>query len=179
MNTSRPLLSSIDVPQADDIWAVVDAVAGVQAGHTTADGLSAYLDDRTPRQGNYYMQAARILGFLRPDRRTGELRVSALGSLLLESDKERQRALLRRAALECPPARELCYALIASGEGLSREALASWAQALAPLAPSTAARRAQTLVSWLRCLGIASWRDGQLIYHGPPLPKKESPPSGE
>lgn len=169
MTASNITLESIDIPQADDIWAVVAAAEGVRLGHTNPEALAAYLDDRSPRQGHYYMQAARILGLLRPDRRSGELQLSALGRLVLESDQARQRALLRQVVRECAPVRALCRALSASEEGLSREALAVWSATIAPLAPSTAGRRTQTMVAWLRALGLATWEDDRLVYQGPPL----------
>jgi len=122
-----------------------------------------------PRQGLYYVQAARILGLVEDVNHSGALALSPYGKAFVRYDRLSQQRALRHRMLICEPMRSVIAALIANGGSMDLDELARVLQRLAPLSDSTARRRAHTIVAWLRDLDLAAWRDGRLCYAGPRL----------
>jgi hypothetical protein len=135
---------------------------------TTPDAIAAFLGAKGLRQGFYYLQAARILGLIAESGGDGTVSLTAYGRAFASYDRSAQRRALRHPMLRAEPMRSVVAAL-AAGDGLTMERVTRIVQRLAPLALSTARRRAQTMISWLRALGLIERRDDRLYYVGPLL----------
>jgi C-terminal AAA-associated domain len=154
---------TVAIPQADRLWDVARVPEAILHDATTPDAIGANIGAKGPRQGLYYTQAARILGLVGNVSLSGEVEVTPYGRAFAHYDRTSQRQALRRLVRECEPTRSVIAALKARG-ALDWHGIAQVLQRLAPLAESTAQRRARTVAAWLCTTGIASWRDGKLRY---------------
>jgi hypothetical protein len=168
------ILESADIPQADQLWDVARVPEAIDRGRLTTETIAAYIGMKVARQGNYYLQAARILGLVADGAAGDELKLTTLGRGFARSNRAEQRTYLRRLMLQRDPMRSVIVAIRAE-DGLDRPAIARVLQGLAPLADSTAQRRAYTVAAWLTAAGLAEWRDGRLCYSGPNLPIAAAP----
>lgn len=169
------ILASADIPQADQLWDVARVPEAIDRGRRSTETIAEYIGMKVLRQGNYYLQAARILGLVADGDPGDEPKLTIQGRSFARSNRAEQRTYLRRLMFQRDPMRSVIGALRAA-EGLDRAALARALQSLAPLADSTAQRRAHTLAAWLTAVGLAEWRDGLLHYTGPNLPIASTPP---
>ena len=158
------LLDTLLIPQADKLWDVARVPEAVQQGLTTPAAIGTYIGRKGPRQGLYYTQAARVLGLVNEDFSDDTLIVTSYGRMFIRYDRRSQRQGLRRLLRENEPTRSVLLALKARG-GLNWDDVARVLQGLAPLAKSTAYRRARTAAAWLCTVGLASWGDGTLRYN--------------
>jgi hypothetical protein len=162
-------VETTSIPQADVLWDVARVPEAVLRGHDTHDAIGDYIGAKGQRQGLYYTQAARVLGLvgeLTPD---GKVELTSYGRAFVQYDRSSQRQAMRRLLREHEPTRSVIEALKAGG-GMDWDAIALVLQRLAPLAESTAQRRARTAAAWLVAAGLALWRDGRLHYRSlPPL----------
>ncbi len=167
-------LESADIPQADQLWDVARVPEAIARGRQTTETIAEYIGMKVARQGNYYLQAARILGLVAEGDPGDEPKLTTQGRGFARSNRAEQRTYLRRLMFQREPTRAVIAALRA-GDGLDRAALARVLQGLAPLADSTAQRRAYTVAAWLTAVGLAEWRAGRLCYSGPNLPFAAAP----
>lgn len=156
-------IETVKIPQADVIWDVVKVAEAVARGIDTTEAIGVYIGAKVPRQGLYYTQAARILGLVDDSQADGRITLTIYGRAFVSYDPHSQRGALRRLLRDREPTRSVIAAL-REQETLDRNGVASVLQAIAPLAESTANRRAHTIISWLVHAGIATWRDGSLRY---------------
>jgi hypothetical protein len=161
-------LESQAIPQADVIWDVVRVPEAVRAGATDPAAVAAYIGAKVARQGTYYAQAARILGLVADDQSGSGMQLTPYGRAFLGYDWQGQRRALRHMMLRTEPMRSVVQALI-DEDGQSLDELAMLIQRMAPLAHSTARRRASTVATWLCNLGLARWNENILVYSGPQL----------
>ena len=154
-----------DIPQADLIWEVARVPEAIAQGLNTPPAIAAYLGNKVPRQGLYYLQAAHILGLVTRDD-DGEMKLTTYGRAFINYDHSSKQRGLRRLALEREPTHSLVIGLRASG-GMGRDGLARQIKELSNLADSTARRRAQTVARWLCDLDLVQQQDGKLIYQAP------------
>jgi hypothetical protein len=162
-------LESQAVPQADVIWDVVRVPEAVRAGAIRPAAVAEYIGAKVARQGIYYTQAARILGLVTDHPADeGAIQLTPYGRAFLLYDWHGQRRALRHLMLRTEPMRSVVQALM-DEDGQSLDELAALIQRMAPLAHSTARRRASTVANWLCNLGLARWSDNILIYSGPQL----------
>ena len=161
-------LDTISIPQADKVWDVARVPEAITKGAVTPAAIGVYLGQKGPRQGLYYLQAARVLGLVDIDETTGVLALTPYGRMFVRYDRTSQRRGLRRLLRESEPTRSVLDALRARG-ALSLDDITRLLQQIAPLADSTAQRRAQTITAWLVTAGLATRRDGQISYN-PPFP---------
>lgn len=152
------------IPQADMLWDVALVPEAILKGKTTADEIGEYIGAKGPRQGLYYAQAARVLGLVGNVDRKGQIELTSYGRAFAQYDRNSQHQAMRRLLREHEPTRSVLQALKAN-KSLTRNEIAHILQSLAPLAESTAQRRAYTAAGWLTSAGLAHWRDGQLHYH--------------
>lgn len=160
---------TIDIPQADVLWDVARVPEAITRGKTLPDEIAGYIGTKVARQGLYYTQAARILGFVKPGRPGEPAELTPFGRAFAGYNQVEQRTALRRMLLQREPTRAVVAAMRA-GDGLTRAEIAAVLQTLAPLAQSTALRRAATVAAWLCATGLAHWQDGRLAYCGPNVP---------
>jgi hypothetical protein len=169
------MLTTVDIPQADVLWDVARVAEAIARGRVTASEIGEYIGAKGQRQGLYYMQAARIIGLIEIGEQTETAQLTKFGLAFTRYNRADQRAALRRQLLRYEPTRSVIAALRDHPEGLSRADVARILQQLAPLAESTALRRAATVTSWLTEIGLADWREDRLYYCGPALPVQLSP----
>jgi len=108
-----------------------------------------------------------MLGLVRRDEHSRQYVLTAYGETFRGFSWQAQRMALRRLVLQREPLRTVVEALRRTG-GLSREGLATVVQQIGDLADSTARRRAQTIAAWLCAVGLAAWREGQLVLVAAP-----------
>lgn len=152
------------IPQADMLWDVALVPEAILSGKNTADEIGEYIGAKGQRQGLYYAQAARVLGLVGDVDRKGQIELTSYGRAFAQYDRNSQHQAMRRLLREREPTRSVLQAL-KNNKSLSRAEIAKVLQSLAPLAESTAQRRAYTAAGWLTAAGLAHWRDGQLYYH--------------
>lgn len=161
-------LTTQAIPQADVLWDVIRVPVAVRAGACDVEALAAALGAKVSRQAVYYTQAARILGLV-ADRPAGApIQLTPYGYAFVRYDTQGQHRALRHLMLRTEPMRSVVQALI-DYDGQSMDAIGFLLQQMAPLAPSTARRRARTVVSWLCDVGLARWNDMIVVYSGPQL----------
>ncbi|MCS6840643.1 MAG: hypothetical protein NZ699_13590 [Roseiflexus sp.] len=156
------MLATSDIPQADVLWHVARVPEAIMRGHTTYEAIGAYLGAKGQRQGLYYAQAARVLGLVGEPEEDGTVPLTPYGRAFAQYDRFAQGAALRRLLREQEPTRSVLRAMREHG-GLDYDGIAAVLRRLAPLAASTARRRAHTAAAWLVAAGLASWRDGKLV----------------
>lgn len=154
---------TVKIPQADVLWDVVRVAEAVSRGIDTTEAIGAYIGAKGPRQGLYYTQAARILGLVDDGAEPGTIALTVYGRAFVSYDIESQRQAMRRLLRQREPTSTVITALRVTGE-LDLDGVACALQQIAPLADSTAHRRAQTIIRWLMHAGIATWNDGRLRY---------------
>jgi hypothetical protein len=164
---------TVDIPQADVLWDVARVPEAIVRGKTLPDEIAVYIGTKVARQGNYYTQAARILGFVKPGRPGEPAEITPFGRAFATYNHVEQRTALRRMLLQREPTRAVVVAMRNSA-GLTRAEVAAVLQGLAPLAESTALRRAATVAAWLCATGLAEWQKGRLAYCGPNVPVQPS-----
>lgn len=171
-------LETVDIPQADVLWDVARVPEALVRGRRTTDEIAEFIGMKVSRQGSYYTQAARILGLVALGE-GDELQLTAFGKAFARSNRFEQGRHLRRLMFYREPMRSVLADLRAR-DGADRAAIAAVLQSLAPIAASTAHRRAATVAAWLTAVGLAEWRGAQLHYVGPALPilpSEHLPPS--
>lgn len=161
-------LETVDIPQADVLWDVARVPEALARGRRTTDEIAEFIGMKVARQGSYYTQAARILGLVAQGE-GDELTLTALGKAFARSNRVEQSKHLRRLMFYREPMRSVLIDLRAR-DGSDRAAIAAVLRSLAPLAESTAHRRAATVAAWLTAVGLAEWRGALLHYVGPTLP---------
>lgn len=161
-------LSTHAIPQADVLWDVVQVPVAVRAGASTPEALAAALGAKVRRQAVYYIQAAQILGLVAERSFDGPIELTPYGQAFVRYNHQGQRRALRHLLLRTEPMRSVVHALI-DHDGQSLDELGVLLQGMAPLAASTARRRARTIVSWLCGVDLARWQHTIVVYSGPQL----------
>ena len=156
------------IPQADVLWDVVQVPIAVRAGATTPEALAVALGAKVRRQAVYYTQAAQILGLIAERSFDGPLELTPYGRAFVRYTYHGQHRALRHLLLRTEPMRSVVHALI-DHDGQNLDELGTLLQGMAPLAASTARRRARTIVSWLCDLDLARWERTVVVYCGPQL----------
>jgi hypothetical protein len=167
---------TVDIPQADVLWDVALVPEAITRGKTQPEEIGVYIGTKVARQGLYYTQAARILGFVKPGKPGEPIELTPFGRAFATYNQAEQRTALRRMLLQREPTRSVVVAMRAGDDGLRRTEIASVLQGLAPLAQSTALRRTATVAAWLCATGLARWEGGRLAYCGPNVPVQPSIP---
>lgn len=139
---------TVDIPQADRLVNVRQLVLAVRDGITHPATLREFLAVDA-RHFAYYRQASEILGVVHigPDR---ALVVTDAGVRLLAAPEgsAEERTLLRDAIVHARALRP--FRSFFEGQELPAETIAARLETLTGLSPSTALRRARTLVQWRR-----------------------------
>ena len=161
-------LATQAIPQADVLRDVIRVPISVRAGACDVEALAAALGARVARQAVYYMQAARILGLIAERSVSAPIQLTPYGHAFVRYHVQGQHRALRHLMLRAEPMRSVVQALI-DDDGQSLDAVGLLLQQMAPLARSTARRRARTVVSWLCDVGLARFNDTIVAYSGPQL----------
>lgn len=163
---------TLDVPQANRLSNVRQLVAAVRDGIEHAATLYELLGVDY-RHYLYYRQAALILGVVEFDAR-GLLRVTSFGQrLLATADGSRDERQVFAEAIAVARALRP-FASFFAGEAVEPTELARRLCVLTGLSPTTAERRAQTLIKWRKYVqGPDAPADGGLAL-GDPAPQIEA-----
>lgn len=156
-------ITTIDIPQADVLWDVARVPEAILRGSSTTEAIGVYIGAKSARQGLYYARAARVLGLVGEMSPDGTVGLTTYGRAFAQYDRNSQILAMRRLLRECEPTRSVLAAL-KQDQGLDWDGIALILQDLAPLAESTAQRRARTAAAWLCAAGLAAWREGRLCY---------------
>jgi hypothetical protein len=135
-----------DVPQANSLHRVCDLIALVDQGIDDKQELTRQLG-LVARELDYYKHAARILGFAHFE--PPEFYLTQSGkAYLMGLRPEEKRQLLANAVREAAVFRELLAE--AKESELNKERVTAFLQERAGLNRTTARRRADTIVAWLK-----------------------------
>ena len=155
----RYILETVEVPQANDLFKVFHVASLVADGARTAEEISAGLGI-VEREGAYHASAACAIRVVRK-RETSEgtqYELTEMGETYVEADDDRRPGVVVRRTLDCPHLKFVAHQLrlevpipcpvpaALRDEVLVTEAL----RAFPDLSPNTRARRAASLVSWVR-----------------------------
>lgn len=145
-----------DVPQADSFGRVVEIPLLVAQGINASARVAAHYGF-APRQSSYYRQAAEFLGLVLLDRRTNVYQLTDLGHEYVSRGADERRELLAGLLARFPPMRATLELSAKSGErGIGRKEIAALIARHSAIGKSTPARRASTLLAWLRWLRSAT-----------------------
>ncbi len=148
---ARYLPPELELPQADRVERVLEVPLQLTLGR--ADGRDlARAFGFGPRQGNYYLAAARSLGLVEMD---GPPRPTPDGRALAHAGPDRRAPLAAAALLGLPVLREAIREARARPDRiLSRELVERVAAARGSAGPATAGRRAGSVMAYLRWLAL-------------------------
>lgn len=144
---------NIPYPQANDLNKVIDTLYAVKNGATTKKEIAAFFEF-DERQGDYYPNAARYLGFLDKNGTVFSLNSRAQEFMDLDSPKQRTlfivNSLLKRTTF-----RKFFELLVVNRwdlSSLSNSAISKIVGDYANLTGTTPSRRASTVKQWFRWL---------------------------
>ena len=139
--------SNVPFPQANKLDTIANTVLYVACGVTTAARIAPHLP-MDVREGRYYADAARYLGFLEKSGLQYELTPS--GRLLADADEATTRALLIAAMSAAPGVALGMQYLRERNELPSLVQVLAWVERFAGVSGETRTRRAKSLLSWLK-----------------------------
>jgi hypothetical protein len=142
------VIPSADVPQANSLNVVADLLTLIDLGFDETEELAARLP-LASREVSYYKHAARILGFIEVE--NAKIKLSEEGRKILHAKTpEERKRLFATAVKNAKVFREL---LQTTGSTIpSRSAIIEFLSRRADLSESTAGRRADTILAWLRAV---------------------------
>ena len=143
-------LKTSDVPQADSLALVRRLLEAIAVSQSTAVRGLAEKTTFSERHVRYRLQAARILGFLKPE---GEPQLTLRAKRLLATDvgSPKEKEQLASAVSDCASVQLIAPNLLALSE-VDVKKIGDRIARLSGLAPATAERRAVVLRSWHRDL---------------------------
>src|SRR3569833_655732 len=139
--------STTDLPQADVLDKVVQAVHAVDRGAET-DLQIANEIGFTDRQGRYYRHAAELLGFI--SNHNNSAIITELGLELVKSEFPKEKNILQQAILNNELFKSILHYVEKNEEGVSRGEIEEFIYGIT-INPSlsTISRRLSTLLRWL------------------------------
>jgi len=166
-STSRSLIPSRDIPQADLLQDVVACTRIVSRGAVSYQQIATLLR-KTHRQGRYYRRAAEILGLIEKCGKN-KSRVTSCGSQLLALDAESQRNALAERVIELAVFRKVLLALEKSSGSMDKDELAILLRSETALATHEMRRRRLiTILSWLSYLRLVRETEDLIFLRDPP-----------
>jgi hypothetical protein len=143
-----PTLGPNVIPQADDLRKVAELPFRVAEGQTTASALARAFEFNE-RQSRYYRQAAEALGLVWA--RQGQLGLTEVGREYVALPVQGRNELLFRQIFRLPLFYELLLELfLQPDKALTAAQIGRVIERLSPYRGDTVARRAQTVLAWLR-----------------------------
>lgn len=141
----------VPYPQANDVDKVIDLISFVGMGFNTKEELAQQFDF-DDRQGDYYANAARYLGFLEKD--DIEFKLTDLGKKFFDIDSSSNRtSLLIQQLFQYPTFRGVLRLLVGSDlqlDSIPTGKIATIIEEYTQLSGSTPLRRASTVRSWMK-----------------------------
>jgi hypothetical protein len=144
-----------DVPQADAFWRVAEIPLLVEQGINTSAKVAVHYGF-DPRQSSYYRQAAEFLGLVRRES-DFTYALTDLGREYVSRPADERRQLLAGLLAHFPPMRAALELSARSGQReITKTEIAAQLERHAGIHASTPARRASTILAWLRWLQSAT-----------------------
>ena len=158
-----------DIPQADSLALVSDAVDAVSAGANTYQAIARAIGT-VERQGRYYRLAAEILGFIEPGEIANDYVLTEAGRRFAATTGEGRVQLLARAVVSCQVMRRVLLFLESrGGTGATRDELEAFLREVADRRfATTIGRRTSSVIAWLRHIGVIDEDRGRLLLTGLP-----------
>lgn len=133
------VVPGVPFPQADSLERVIDLVESLSQGGHSLYGFAE-------RQADYYVNAARYLGFVEAE----SLHLSGSGLHFVQSKRHARHIQVLQAMLSRPVLRQALEFMEQSGELPTADRVQNWLAEHTRLGGTTLARRARTVLSWLR-----------------------------
>jgi len=161
VSEAQPEPLEVKYPQANDVTKILQLPALIERGITTGRQIAVEFGIKE-RQGNYYREAAEILGLIHRDS-AGVLRVTDAGYRYLRADADDRPVIVRHLMVQCDPMRAVAaelgvdlgaipYDISAVRRLMDKDRLATIIERTSPLTGSTPGRRASSIMAWLRWL---------------------------
>lgn len=157
-------VSSTNIPQADRLQNVISLIREIDGGAHTDEELIANIPSlNTSRQGRYYRNAAQILGFVNNHRNHAEL--TSAGRDLLHNPSLTNPQFMA-AVLRIDIIQQLLPLLETNPVGITRQQLLEYTTRVsAPVGPSVIPRRVNTIICWLRDIGVIEEHNGLIFLN--------------
>jgi len=161
VSEAQPQPTGVKYPQANDVAKILQLPALIERGITTGRQIAEEFGVRR-RQGNYYREAAEILGLIYRDP-AGVMRVTDAGYRYLRADADDKLVIVRHLMVQCDPIRTVAaelgvdlgaipYDISAVRRLMDHNRLTAIIDKTSPLTGSTRGRRASSIMAWLRWL---------------------------
>jgi hypothetical protein len=139
--------STTDLPQADKLDKVIQAVEAVSNGEDSDLGISNYIGF-TARQGRYYRHAAETLGFI--TNYNNKAAITELGQKLIAAETQERKNILQQAILNNGLFEAILEFVKRSLNGANKKDIENFVfQNTVNPSQSTIERRLTTLIQWL------------------------------
>lgn len=152
----------VPYPQANDLDKVIDIVTNFQTAGLSNKPAIAEFFDFDERQGDYYLNGGYYLGLLKRVPSSTEFSLTREGEYIARSEnRSRRNLLLLKQMLKRPSFNEIIRLFDLRDRDLTLldvDVLAPIIQKHVALNPTTARRRASTIISWLR------WVSGAMVF---------------
>jgi hypothetical protein len=147
-------IRSADIPQADVLDEVVNAILAVSSGAHSFEEIAQALG-KVERQGRYYRRAGEILGFLHNEHGQNSATLTPAGEQFVANPEKRDE-LLAGAVMKSRLIQRVLPFFEAAGEkGVTRQQLQDFiANVTETVGASLIPRRVSTVVSWLQDVGM-------------------------
>lgn len=158
----QPTLTTREIPQADTLENIIDAVEFVAKGYDSYQMIAKKLG-LVERQGRYYRLAAELLGFIRNVPHQNRSRLTTLGNKFLSSNADERKAMIFAQIFNVPVVQTVIGILVASGgSALQEEICGVLFDIVTDSTKIMMRRRLQTILSWLGTLGIIT-KSGSVV----------------
>jgi hypothetical protein len=154
-------IESFEIPQADRLSSVVQAIIAVGKGARTDRDIIANIPDlTTARQGRYYRNASEILGFITNYRNNASLTLKGEEFLKNPSLKN---PLFIASVLNIEVIQRLLPYLELKPNGLTKPEIESYIESIvsSDIGESMIPRRILTILSWLKTLNVLVEKNGK------------------
>lgn len=145
-NIDAKSVAGSDIPQSDRLLRIREVVSAIGGGLSNTASISAKIS-MAPRQVAYAKQAARVLGWIKPDGLNFAI-TEAGAFLLAQPPRSAGEVDVVRSAIESSPVLQRFVPSILAPEEPDRSRLRDQIIRLTGMSRDTATRRAGTLLSW-------------------------------
>jgi len=148
------------VPDANDLQEVIALIDDVNDNKINTEYASSVMKV-TPRMAKYYLDAAEMLGILKQN--GSEYEITELGEKLKRYSDEDKLRIIEQAMVNLPVFKSFLVYLKANNKSRFRiKDIAIFLENNTNLSSKTSQRRASTLASWLRIVGMVKKRNNSL-----------------
>jgi hypothetical protein len=155
-------ITSGDIPQADTLHSVVGAIEAVGAGKWTNAEIAEHNVMTSSREGLYYFEAARILGFVLETPPGRKLTTS--GKRLLAASASGRMMLLREAVMAAPIVTRVLEPFMGRTDDILNEEFIRRMALVFDLTGKTVGHRTHTITRWLEQIEVLVVVEGRTVF---------------